>query len=438
MPKLTYYVYAFTSLLLHPFLILWLHYRVRQGKEDVARLSERFGKVTMNPVKGKLVWLHAASVGEANSIRPLIERLCETHPELQLVVTTGTVSSAKLMMKRLPERAVHLYAPVDSLLAVRRFLRRVKPDMAIWVESEFWLNLLRQTHAKKIPMVLINARMSQRSYDRWKKTAAFLRYLLDVFEAIYAGSALDLQRLHALEVPRVEHVGNLKYDAKPLPYDAKDMSALMEKIGDRRIFLASSTHPGEEEIIADAHRLIRETYPELLTIIVPRHPHRGDAICDMLRGKKLTVAQRSKQQILIPESDVYVADTLGELGMFYRLTGVVFMGGTLVERGGHNPIEPAQLDCAVIAGPHMQNFAVICREMQAADALKRVTDAQTLATAVEHFLRDHDAQDACARKAHAFVDAKRGAAEALHRALAERLQLALPAPEIMEDSDART
>jgi 3-deoxy-D-manno-octulosonic-acid transferase len=427
-------VYSAISYALHPLLIVWLKRRVKRGKEDAARLRERFGRVSMNPVKGKLVWMHAASVGEANSIQPLIERLHAAHPDLHLLITTGTVSSAKIMMQRLPERAVHLYAPVDTRLSVRRFLKRVKPDLAIWVESEFWPNLLHETHKRGVPMLLVNARMSQASFDRWKKAAPLLRMMLGWFDGIYAGSALDMQRLQALGVNKVEHCGNLKYDTRALPYDAGDMSGLLEKIGDRRIWLASSTHPGEEEIIAQVHAQIRETYPELLTIIVPRHPQRGDDICSMLRSRKLTVSQRSKKQILIPESDVYVADTLGELGMFYRLAGVVFIGGTMVPRGGHNPIEPGQLDCAIIAGPHMENFATICREMQAAEAIRRVSDADTLAQAVLEKLRDHDAQEDMARKAHAFVDSKRGTAEVLHRKVAQLLSLPLAEKEDAGDA----
>ncbi len=433
------HLYRLFSYSVSPFIGYWLKRRAALGKEDNARIRERLGHLSMSRPDGKLVWIHAASVGESSSVMPLIERLLAANDALHIVITTGTVSSAKLLSTRLPERTYHQFAPVDTPSSVKRFMRNLKPDAAIWVESEFWPNLLRETHKCGVPMLLINARLSERSYQRWRFFAGSFAHMMRCFTAIYAGSPTDKQFLHQLGVARVQWAGNLKYDADVLPSDPEKTGKVLGKIGDRHVWLASSTHAGEEAFIIDAHRQIREVYADILTIIVPRHPQRGEEIATLLAQHKLTIARRSKGQVILPETDVYLADTLGELGIFYRLAGVGLIGGSLVPHGGHNPIEPAQLDCAIVCGPHMENFANIVADLQEAKALVQLATPDALAKEVLHLLRDHEAQDAMAKRAHTLVDSKRGASDMIAARVLSELGLAPeePAETLAEDAQGQ-
>lgn len=413
--------YAVLSALLYPLIVLWLKRRAMRGKEDAARMRERLGHLSMSRPQGLVVWVHAASVGEANSVMPLIEVLHDAGEDIHIVLTTGTVSSASMVAKRLPTRAYHQYVPIDVPFVVRRYVKKLNPDIAIWVESEFWPNMLQQIHASNIPLYLVNARMSERSANHWRLLRSQFLRMMQWFDIVYAGSQMDKQRLHHLGVSAVQYVGNMKYDTAALPYDPKQMSQIMQNIGDRRIWLASSTHPGEEEIVAQAHRMAREVFPDLLTLVVPRHPHRSNEICELFKREKLTISKRSKEQIILPETDIYLADTMGELGIFYRLSGVVFMGGSLIPHGGHNPIEPAQLDCAIICGPHFHNFTSIVDDLMSEQAVVIVNDTDSLAEQVCELLRDHDQQEGMASRAHEAVDRQCGAVEVISKEVLLRL-----------------
>lgn len=416
-------IYYAMSYCLYPFVRCWLFLRVKKGKEDKKRLNERFGKPRLPRPQGTLIWLHAASVGEANSTVPLLQEFHARYPDVNLLVTTGTLTSAKVIRSRLPERAFHQYIPVDFPRSVASFLNHWKPDLAVWVESELWPNLIVHTRRRQIPMALINARMSDKSYKRWLRYRGGFMSLMSCFSLIYAGSAEDKRRYTNLGVRHVKSAGNLKYDAPALPANSKTTSKLLGAIGDRRIWLASSTHPGEEIFIATAHQIIKETFSDVLTIVVPRHAHRGVELIQQLTNQKLTVSCRSKEQVILPETDIYIADTMGELGIFYRLSGVVFIGGSLVPHGGHNPIEPAQLDCALVCGPHMHNFRGIEKEFIDEQALLEVHNIQQLADTVIDLLRDHDKQEQLAKAAHGVAEEKRGVVHHLVKDLAELAQL---------------
>lgn len=431
-------LYSLLTMLAYPLIYGWILRRARMGKEDSNRLRERFGYVSLTRPKGKIVWVHAASVGESMSVLPLVHKLHAADASIHIVITTGTVSSAKLLASRLPKRAYHQFVPIDVPHIARRFLRKLKPDLAIWVESEFWPNLLHETRRRSIPMVLVNARMSETSYQRWRMLSGSFAKMLRCFDAIYAGSPRDKQFLHQLGVPRVQWAGNLKYDTDPLKADPELTSQMLSKIGDRRVWLAASTHAGEEEHIIAAHRQIRDVFPEILTVIVPRHPQRADEIAALLSRSKLTFARRSKSQVVLPETDVYLADTLGELGIFYRFAGVVFVGGSLVPHGGHNPIEPAQLDCAILCGAHMHNFGNIVDDLTQVKALHILQSPEELSAQVLHLLRDHEAQEKMAKRAHEAVDSRRGASDVMLPFLLTMLGLNKPQEpaEMMSDDKA--
>lgn len=357
-----------------------LNRRVALGKEDRTRLSERQGKPGLPRPEGKLVWFHAASVGESVSLLGLIGSYLNEHPEAHVLVTTGTVTSARMMSDRLPERAVHQYVPIDTPMAVRRFLDHWAPDLAIWTESELWPTMIVQTHARGCRMLLINARMSARSARRYRWVKGFIGGLLDRFERILIqddAAAARFLRLGA-DPARVEVTGSLKDTAEPLPHDAGEMANLRKLLGGRTIWLAASTHPGEEEIAAEAHRAARRAVPGLMLIIAPRHPERGPEIARYLMSDGWQVARRSADERPDRNTEIYIADTLGELGLWYRLAAVSFVGGSLVPIGGHNPFEPALLGSAVLYGPHIENFESAYARFRSAGAAVQVPSADQL------------------------------------------------------------
>lgn len=370
-----------------PLIRRYVHARLRKGKEDRARLDERFGVASIARPQGPLVWLHAASVGESLSMLSVIDRLLSERRAPNVLITTGTVTSARIMAERLPPAVIHQYTPVDSLPWVRRFLDHWRPDLVLWVESELWPNFLMETSGRGIPMVLVNARMSPRSFRAWKRAPGAVRALLQRFDLCLAQAEEEGESLTALGAPDVECPGNLKYAAAPLPADANALARLTSETRDRKLWLAASTHPGEEEQVAAAHARIRRDLPDLLTIIVPRHAVRGPEIASAL-GADHRVALRSREDAIVPETDIYVADSMGELGLFYRLAEIVFVGGSLIPHGGQNPLEPARLECAIVHGPHMGNFLAIESELRAAGATSMVSGPDELAREVERLLGD--------------------------------------------------
>ncbi|WP_424810472.1 3-deoxy-D-manno-octulosonic acid transferase [Roseococcus sp. YIM B11640] len=367
-------------------LLRWtLRRRVGRGKEDPARLREREGFGAARP-EGRLIWLHAASVGESLSILPLLAELGRRAPAVDFLVTTGTVTSARLLPTRIPPelrgRVTHRYAPLDVPEWITRFLDGWRPDVACFVESELWPNTLLACAARGIPLALLNARMSQRSYGRWRSLAPGLaRRLLGGFALIAPRSAEDAQRLAALGARELAAPGDIKLAAEPLPADPAKLEALRGCIGARPVFLAASTHPGEDEQILAAAAELTSRWPALLTIIAPRHPERGAAVSALAGG-----AARRSEGKLPGVAAVYIADTMGELGLFYRLATCAFIGGSLVPHGGQNPLEAARLGCPVLFGPHMENFADASAALLAAGAARRVPDAAALAATLSGML----------------------------------------------------
>lgn len=367
---------------------LLLRVRQRRGKEDAARLQERMGRPGRARPGGPLIWFHGASVGEAQSVLPVIGRILQTDGSVNVLLTTGTVTSARLMAQRLPERAVHQYVPVDGIAQVRRFLDHWRPDLAVWAESELWPNLVGQTAARGVPMLLVNARLSGRSLRGWRRFPRSSASLLGCFRRVLAIDEENAERLRSLGVAHAETGGNLKFAAPLLEADEGELTRLRAAVGGRPVWLAASTQAPEERIAAEVHRSLANRLPGLLSVIVPRHPERGAGIAGELRGLGLSVAQRSAGSAVDAETDIFMADTIGELGLFYRLAPAALVGRTLAPHGGSNPLEPARLDCAVVHGPHTENFASIFRDMDEAGAALPVRDSHELADAVHGLLTD--------------------------------------------------
>jgi len=389
-----------------PFVGRVLDKRAARGKENPDRLPERFGHAALPRPEGPLLWIHAASVGELNSVLPLLVRLLDDRPELGALVTTGTVTSATLAARILPARAVHQFVPVDLPGAVDRFLNHWRPDLAFFVDSEFWPGLIGGLAVRGVPLVLVNGRVTEGTVRQWARASFIMRTMMERFTLLLAQSPEDADRLIRLGAPRdrVKMLGNLKTVAQPLRADAGEYTRLSAMIGGRPCWIAAATHPGEEAQAALVHARVMQRGRDLLTIIVPRHPDRGAAIAADLARTGLNVGLRSRGDQPERQVQVYVADTLGELGLWYRLAELVFIGGTLVAHGGQNPLEAARLGRALVFGPHMENFTAIVAGLREARACREVADAQGLAATVETLLFDDVAlrgQLAQAARAHA-------------------------------------
>jgi 3-deoxy-D-manno-octulosonic-acid transferase len=355
-PGLTLKSYRAGMSILRPAVPMLLNMRGQQGKEDINRRGERLGFAGRPRPEGQVVWVHAASVGEATSVLPLIEGILDANPHVHVLLTTGTTTSADIAGKRLPERAFHQYVPLDIPQYVSRFLDHWKPTLAIFTESDIWPNLILGTSERRVPLVLVNARMSPRSINRWRRFAKIGRPLFSRFAAVLAQNTQIARAIKRLGAPNVITAGNLKIDSPPPPVDAAVLAALQGAVGSRPVFLAASTHPGEDTVVAAAHTLMRRDIEGLLTIIVPRHPERGGGLAASLGGLGLKTQLRTRSSAPENETEIYVADTIGELGTFYAISPVALVGGSLVEHGGQNPIEAVRHGTCVLTGPYTHNF----------------------------------------------------------------------------------
>jgi 3-deoxy-D-manno-octulosonic-acid transferase len=365
--------------------------RLKQGKEDPARVGERRGMSADVRPHGPLVWIHGASVGEVLAAAALIERLRALN--LRILLTSGTVTSAAIVAKRFPPDIIHQYVPYDSPRYVARFLDHWKPSLALFIESDLWPNLILSSAARRLPMVLINGRMSHRSFPRWRKITSTISALLGRFDVCLAQSHVDAERFAALGSRNVITTGNLKLDVPAPPGDAAKLERLMSVTRGRPIIVAASTHPGEEEILLEVHKTLAGFFPQLLTVIVPRHPDRGEAIARLITESGLHAGLRSHEELPTATNDIYVADTMGELGLFYRLAPIVFMGGSLVPHGGQNPIEAIKLGASIVHGPHVFNFTDVYQALDHAGGARQADDREALVKQLGQLLADPVARE---------------------------------------------
>ena len=401
-----------------PAIELLLSRRARRGKEDPARLRERRGIAGLPRPDGALIWLHAASVGESVSALSLIEKLLYATPDGHVLVTTGTVTSAKLMADRLPDRALHQFVPVDRPAWVECFLDHWRPDLVVIMESEFWPGQITRTKQRGIPIVLVNARMSERSFSRWRMAGAVARSLFSKIDMVLATNPEQAARFTTLGAREIQVAGNLKRAAAILPFEPDQAAALASRTSGRRIWFAASTHAGEDVAVLNAHLELRRAHGDLLTIIAPRHPNRGAEIAALATDRELTHARRAANQDILPETDIYIADTLGEMALFFHLAEIVFVAGSLVPVGGHNPVEPAHFDTAILLGPMMSKNQEIASEMIARNAVIGLAGADDLAPTVDALMRDGTRRDALARNARRYVEEGAQVLDAIHASIA--------------------
>jgi len=399
--------YRLLTIAAAPIAPLLLSYRLKRGKENADRLPERLGMSNLVRPPGPLIWIHGASVGELNAVLPLIQRIRER--DFNLLVTTGTVTSAELAERRLPPEVIHQFVPLDTPRIVARFLDRWQPDLALFVESDLWPNLIIAGAERNIPLILVNGRVSERSFNRWRFAPRAITALLSRFDLCLAQSTANATRYAALGAPRISTTGNLKLDAPAPPADADKLAALKSATAGRTIIAATSTHAGEETAMIHAHRRLKPTHPGLLTVIAPRHPERGPGILDIVKATGLTAAVRSRGELPRPSIDIYIADTLGELGLIYRLAPIVFIGGSLVGHGGQNPVEAARLGAAILHGPHVWNFTEIYTALDSAGGAELVVDTNKLAPAIDAWLQNDDARQKAADTALKSMETLAGA-----------------------------
>ncbi len=388
--------------------------RLKRGKEHPERVVERRGEATLPRPEGSLVWVHGASVGELLAVLPLIRQL--RAQDLNVLVTSGTVTSANVAEERLPAGVIHQFIPLDAPRFVYQFLDHWRPSLGLFVESDLWPNLILTSSKGRIPLVLLNGRMSEQSFKGWRSVGKTAAALLGKFDLCLTQSALDGDRFQQLGARTVHVTGNLKLDVPAPPADDVKLQALKAAIGNRPVIAAASTHPGEEALIIDAHRRLRHRFPGLLTIIVPRHPERGRGILDFAVSAQMRAMLRSHDVLPDARTDIYIADTMGELGLIYRLAPIVYMGGSLVEHGGQNPIEAVKLGAAVVHGPHVWNFTEIYAALDAARGAAEVENVEQLTDRLGYWLADGHARRAAADAGQKTVERLGGA---LKRTMAE-------------------
>jgi 3-deoxy-D-manno-octulosonic-acid transferase len=405
-PPLSLRLYAAAAAAAEPLAPALLRRRARRGKEQTERLGERLGRASLARPEGPLVWLHGASVGEGLSLLPLIEALAQTRPDVTILVTTGTVTSAELMARRLPPGVLHQYVPVDGPRAIGRFLDHWRPKAAVFVESELWPNLLAAAKARGVRLALLSAKLSDRSFRGWSRLRGAARWLWGGFDLLLAQDARAFDRLTALGA-RPAGYADLKYGAGPLPVDATLLAALKAQIGERPVIVAASTHPGEDEIVLQRFAAAADSEPRAakrpLLVIVPRHPERGAAIADAAETLGFQVTRQGAGEAL-DDAEVHVADALGELGLWYRLADLSVIGGSLIAGvGGHNPLEPARLGQPFVSGAHVENWRTAYDGLVEAGGVRLVAEPEALDRYLGQAMDGNDALKGMAARAQVYV-----------------------------------
>ena len=396
MTPLPLIAYRLATRALEPLAPRLLDARARRGKEDPVRVDERLGFTRTERPAGDLVWLHGVSVGESLSLLPVVERLVKARPDLTVLVTSSTVTSAQILAQRLPEGVIHQYAPVDAPGVVERFLDHWGPGLAVFVESEIWPNLLLEAKRRGVKLALVSARITEKTVDGWARFPASARALTGAFDLVLPQDAVSAQRLESMGA-RIDGLVNLKLSGEPLPHDPAAFSRLSAAIGDRPVIVAASTHEGEEVAIV---RALDSLGDRVCLILAPRHPERGPHIAQALQREGYAFAMRSRGEVIGPDTDIYLADTLNEMGLFLRLADVVVMGGSFAPAlglppvGGHNPLEPARLGKPTITGPDASNWAPVTSALSEAGGLVLVQAPWDLPGVIEPLLADLDAAKA--------------------------------------------
>ncbi|WP_263082038.1 lipid IV(A) 3-deoxy-D-manno-octulosonic acid transferase [Endozoicomonas sp. Mp262] len=423
------FLYTLLLYLLTPFILLKLLWRSRKAPAYGRRWCERFGFFRPLPADKPVIWVHAVSVGETIASAPLVKALMERYPDYRCLVTTMTPTGSDRVKAIYGETVEHVYIPYDLPGAQERFLNRVNPEVAIFIETELWPNTIAACHKRNIPVIIANARLSERSAKGYKKLGSLTRSLMKQLSVVACQNKEDGQRFIDLGLPpeNLEITGSVKFDIsvdKGIQEEAQQLKKQWQQGLDRncRIFIAASTHDGEDQAILDAFKQLREQYQDLLLVLVPRHPERFDSVYELIKQNGFVVARHSQGTALSADTQVVLADTMGELLKLCGVADIAFVGGSLIERGGHNILEPAVWGIPVLSGPHVFNFKDICQSLEKAGGLIIVDDGEQLVTAIKKLLDNREYLEATGNNGELFIARNRGALKRLQAIIAGYLQ----------------
>lgn len=415
------FLYQALIRVLEPFLVLWLFWRKWRGKEHPTRIRERFGNATIARRDGTLIWVHAASVGETNSILPLLQTLKEQYADWHFLITTTTQTSAR-RIAQLNENGIdwitHQFVPVDHPRYIERFLAHWRPEATLFVELEIWPNLISLARARTKFMALINARLSPSSFDRWSNHRDRFQAIMKNFDLVLAQDDMTSERLAQLGIPGVMMLGNLKLDTPAPSVDPNLLTRWQNAVGKRTTWLFASSHHDEEILAMRVHHQLRESYPDLLTFIVPRHPERAGEIINLGIRNKAEYVRLSQDNLPTKTTEFVIGDTIGDMGLFYRLAPLCVIGGTFIAHGGQNPLEAARLECAILHGPSVENFSEIYTALNEGGAAAS-TSRELLKPTVEHYLHDTSARETMTIAAKQFLENHIGTRERVSTRVAE-------------------
>ena len=403
--KLFGFIYRLISVIILPFIAVFLLIRLLKNKEDKKRIFERFGFSNNRNFNNQPIWIHAVSVGETNSALVLVEDLLKLSPNVTILFTTTTLSSAKILQEKIAKfnsRIIHQFLPIDSYFCVEKFLDYWQPKIGLFVESEIWPNLILSSAKRSIAIFLVNARISKKSSRKWLLAKRLKINIFDYFQIIFAQSQEDKEKIQSLTKNKVLYFGNLKSQSSELLFDQQKLLELQEKTKERRLWLCASTHQGEEELLLKIHDNLKKQFPDLLTIILPRHPNRSKEVIQLLDQRKFS--QRSKNQLINDDIEIYLADTLNELGIFYRLVEFAFIGGSLLPIGGHNPYEAIRVNCAIITGKETFNFSEIYNDLLKVDGCAIVKNSDELENMIRKLLNNKDLSRNYNKNAHKIIN----------------------------------
>ena len=416
-------LYTALLYLIQPLIWLRLWLRGRKAPAYRKRWAERYGYCA-GKVEPHGIVLHSVSVGETLAAVPLVRALRHRYPTLPITVTTMTPTGSERAQSAFGKDVHHVYLPYDLPGSINRFLDTVDPRLVIIMETELWPNIIRILHQRQIPLVIANARLSERSAKGYKKLGGFMRDLLQRITLIAAQNNEDAERFLSLGLKRTHLAvtGSLKFDISVTPELAARAVTLRRQWASRRpVWIATSTHEGEETIILDAHRRLLQQFPDVMLILVPRHPERFKDACELTQKRGFSFTLRSSGEIPSGATQVVIGDTMGELMLLYGIADIAFVGGSLVERGGHNPLEPAAHAIPVLMGPHIWNFKDICAKLQQAEGLITVTDVVSLEKQVANLLQDDDYRRYYGRHAVEVLHQNQGALQRLLQLLEPHL-----------------
>lgn len=399
------YIYHLITIVLLPIYIMVLIWRTIRKKENLYRICERFGIATRGKPAGTLIWLHAASVGESAIAVTLIENITAISPNLNFLVTTGTIASSKVIESKLPANAIHQFLPIDNIFFIRKFLRIWQPKLGIFIEAEIWPGLLTEA-SKTCKLLLLNAHISDRSFKRWFKVKSFFQTIMASFSEVAAQSIFDFEKYKMLGTASLSNLGNIKFANKKLPVNAQDLSGLNNSLLGKKLIVFASTHLSDEKVVLNVIKPIKQQFQDCYFVMIPRHPERRSEIAKTCKNLELKFMLRSESKIFKTTDDLYIVDNFGELGLFYSLAYISFVGGSF-SKGGHNPIEPAHFKNLILFGPDMSNCRSVAETMVLEKAAIQFNDKQELLELLQKFLQENEVNNAQVYKDNAEIFAGR-------------------------------